>query len=515
MCGCTRTGQWTRPHQPNILFGCQRKPCHSADPRQPHVLPDFTLGLADISDWPARAGEAPWILDPKECLKLVRPGPDYTGPGSGNNSRKRKWKKKHHHGKKRELKVTNHGEGSDSLVWSHGGTGSNLEYSSSPDSSFSSTQKTQRDNTAGSTIQHGHSGSSDRTPLLSLGTVRKLDAGDFDDSPLSDRLDYEPSDGDQEMTIIEERPGTTIGNKGAGPADTEMGGKDTGRNPGNPGDTQDPVLPSTSTQQLGPTGPDTGTLALAVEIQALTSPALAITMAQIQEETATSDDNGDTNEEKIWLDAYKSIMRGLHVATQTLSDRYQQACLEVQGLVKQSLDLTTEKDRKFVSEASTALRRWVKAVQLAIDCLGKSVAEQSCLLEDARKAGMQIIKDILALYPPEDIKGTTDPANDLTVQVFTMARRHVEDAFLALHGQLLALVHQHVPLVQASVFLAAIFQIMCTYWQETDNMVLSQTIMPAQVVPNIWGVGRGSLRVCPCWVPQPALPAGWLHLLSG
>ena len=62
------------------------------------------------------------------------------------------------------------------------------------------------------------------------------------------------------------------------------------------------------------------------------------------------------------------------------------------------------------------------------------MAEQSHLLEDAQKAGMQIVKDILALYPPEDKKDTTDPANDLTVRAFTAARRHVEDAFLALHG---------------------------------------------------------------------------------
>ena len=125
------------------------------------------------------------------------------------------------------------------------------------------------------------------------------------------------------MTIIEEQPGTTVGNEGASPADTEMGSKDTGRNPGNPVDTQDPVLPSTSSQQLGPTGPDTGALASAVEIRALTLPALALTMAQIQEVTATSDDNGNTDEEKIWLDAYKGIMWGLHAATQTLLNGYQ------------------------------------------------------------------------------------------------------------------------------------------------------------------------------------------------
>ena len=187
------------------------------------------------------------------------------------------------------------------------------------------------------------------------------------------------------MTIVEEWPMTTIGDKGAGPGDTEMGGKDTGCKPGNPVDTRDPILPSTSSQQPGPTGPNTGALTSAVEIWALTLLALALTMAQIQEATATGDDNGDTEEEKIHLDAYKGIMRGLHAATQTLSNGYQRPCLEVQGLVKQSLNLSTHKDHKFMMEASTVLRRWMKAVQPAIDCLGKSMAKQSRLWRIPRR----------------------------------------------------------------------------------------------------------------------------------
>ena len=63
--------------------------------------------------------------------------------------------------------------------------------------------------------------------------------------------------------------------------------------------------------------------------------------------------------------------------------------------------------------ASPALHRWVKAIQLAIDCLRKSMAEQSQLLEDARKAGMDITKDILALYPKEDKTASVDSMNDL------------------------------------------------------------------------------------------------------
>ena len=227
---------------------------------------------------------------------------------------------------------------------------------------------------------------------------------------------------------------------------------------------------------------------------ALTSPALAITMAQIQEATANDGDNGDTDKEKAWLDTYKGVMWSLHKASHTLSERYQQACLEVQGLVNQSLSLSTEKDRRFIAEASTALRQWVKAVQPAIDCLRKSIAKQSHLLEDTRKAGMEITKEILAFYSLEGKKDPIDPLHNLTIRAFNTAWKHIEEAFLCLHHKLPVLVHQHVPPAQAGVLLAAIFQIMCTYWQEIDNMVLSQTIMLAQVIPNMWGVRQGIIE---------------------
>ena len=78
----------------------------------------------------------------------------------------------------------------------------------------------------------------------------------------------------------------------------------------------------------------------------------------------------------------KVSCRFLHAVTHTLSARYEKACIEVQGLVKQSLEKITTKDRDFVAGASSALCQWVKAVQPTIECLGKIIAEQSCLLED-------------------------------------------------------------------------------------------------------------------------------------
>ena len=161
---------------------------------------------------PAQDRGSSWILDPKECPKLVHPDPGSAGLGSTslgaeNGSWKRKNRKKHRRRLRSKLKVTNHGEGKDSPVWSHGGPGSRSESSASGvDSGFISTQKQQGVNTTGATIVKG-----DRTTLLSPATIKKLDARDYNNDPLSDHLDYKPSDDNQEMAIVEERSGTIVG----------------------------------------------------------------------------------------------------------------------------------------------------------------------------------------------------------------------------------------------------------------------------------------------------------------
>ena len=104
----------------------------------PFIPPDFTLGLPSVRDWPHWAGEPPWILDLEECPKPVCKVPvDSTGASSMDKGKKKKKKKKkkHSHSKKSErseLKVTNQGEGADTLVWTH--AGSTKDSSSSSDS---------------------------------------------------------------------------------------------------------------------------------------------------------------------------------------------------------------------------------------------------------------------------------------------------------------------------------------------------------------------------------------------
>ena len=112
---------------------------------------------------------------------LLNNGQASAGLAAKNSTRNRKNWKKHRHRPRSELKVTNRGEGRNEPVWSEEGPSSSSESSSGIDSGFSSTQKEQGVNIARATIQLG-----DQRPLLSPSTVKRLDARDFGDDPLSD-----------------------------------------------------------------------------------------------------------------------------------------------------------------------------------------------------------------------------------------------------------------------------------------------------------------------------------------
>ena len=97
-------------------------------------------------------------------------------------------------------------------------------------------------------------------------------------------------------------------------------------------------------------------------------------------------DPADIDDEKACQDAFQLIMQGFHAATRTLSDSYQQACKEVQNIVRRSMKKSTAMDHTFVWGASAAICRWVWAVQLAMNCMEESLEEQACLLQAAWQA---------------------------------------------------------------------------------------------------------------------------------
>ena len=192
-------------------------------------------------------------------------------------------------------------------------------------------------------------------------------------------------------------------------------------------------------------------------------------------------------------------MQGFHTATRTLSNEYQQACREVQTIVRKSLRKSTAIDCTFVWGASATIHRWVGDVHLAMDCMGESIEEQSCLLQEARKAGKEATEDILNLLPTEESPYITlvVPWEDILTPALTVTRNQTEKAVDAVNVQL-----------SAGVFLASLLQVMCSYRQEMDSMATSQVILLGQIMPNLWGVSRCLIEGLTLLGPL-SCPASW------
>ena len=86
-----------------------------------------------MKDWPWRAREPLWVLDPKEHPKSSHNEPADSTSSMDEGKKKKKKKKKHHRSKKTgnpELKVTTRGEGADTPVWTCGGSAKDSSSSS-------------------------------------------------------------------------------------------------------------------------------------------------------------------------------------------------------------------------------------------------------------------------------------------------------------------------------------------------------------------------------------------------
>ena len=145
-----------------------------------------------------------------------------------------------------------------------------------------------------------------------------------------------------------------------------------------------------------------------------------------------------------------------------------------------------------------------------MDCMEGSLEEQAQLLQRAWEAGKEATEDILALLPTEADPYLTPvvPQEDVLTPALKATHVHTEKAIEAVNAELSVLVHHHVPPQQARVFLATLFQVMCSYRQEMDRMAASQVVLPAQIIPNLWGISRSVMEGLTLLGP-PGCPASW------
>ena len=231
----------------------------------------------------------------------------------------------------------------------------------------------------------------------------------------------------------------------------------------------------------------------------LASPALAVAMAQMGQGVAL--DGG--KEDKARHEEYARVMKGLQAVTRIMSTGFEKASRAVQEIVSGTLEKVVLRDRRFIEGASSNLMRWIRAVQPAIDGLGWGVMAELRLRSDARRDGMKVAREILNPYGVGE-PGTvqTDLLQDIIVRAFAAAREPTELAIIEVHEQLAPLTSEFVPPGHERVFLAGVYNVICSYVQEVHSMVLGQAVVPTQIVPGIWGARRGILAKAPLLAPQ-------------
>ena len=457
--------------------------------------------------------------------------------------KKKRTRRKRKKGERRELKVTNAREGSDSPL-----------FSLSSDSGESDTTMADSGIHLGSPAPSGSGQLGTRVtasapaiptipPSPSSSPAAKRIRGDSEeyDGPLSARSGLSCSETDEEMLSVSEGSGgETIpmdtdapagqppatapqSEEAAAPAPTTTAAPSaatttttaapastiTTAAPAPTAPAPGPAITSTSSfgtggTNPGPPGPSTP-LATVVQARVLASPALAIAMAQFSRENPMQDINSNNN--KPHKD-YKGIIEGLNAVAKVMSTGFEEACVAVQETVNQALETATAHDRQFIKEASTSLIQWVRAVQPAMDCIGRPLHEHTQLLDSARQAGMRITRKILGFFTGEDDGEQTNPLSDIMVRAFAAARAPTDKAVASLHEQLPDLADQFIPPGQEGVFLSGAFSVIVLYYQEVNNMVLSQTVVPTQVVPGIWGARQGLLASVSLLAPQTC-PVSW------
>ena len=160
-------------------------------------------------------------------------------------------------------------------------------------------------------------------------------------------------------------------------------------------------------------------------------------------------------------------MKGLRAVTRIMSIGFEKASEAVKEVVSGTIEKVVLRDLHFIQGASSNLMRWIWAVQPAIDSLGRGAKAELRLRSDARRDGMKIAREILNPYGiGEPGTDQTDPLQDMIVRAFAAAQEPTELAIIDVHEQISPLTSEFVDPGQERVFLAGVYNVICSYVQE-------------------------------------------------
>ena len=260
-----------------------------------------------------------------------------------------------------------------------------------------------------------------------------------------------------------------------------------------PGFPQQPTIASTSQAPTVP--PD------AVPGQDVGLPAQIAdrSMTYLAQSLAVSSTRGNPD-----IGAFSRVMTALWKACGLMSEGFWEACLDVKVVVQMTLAEATAHNRAFATKAAKDLDLWTSALQLLFDTDAAMEAEMEIRRAHARSTG-QVVSDWILARSREVAKDKFPdggPVQMALLKSFAKVEERCMRTLKKVADQVLEIMAQHVLEGQVGVFLAALYQLICTQQQGITSMVVAQAGVPVHLGVNNWATTASMTRLFAQVIPD-------------
>ena len=227
-------------------------------------------------------------------------------------------------------------------------------------------------------------------------------------------------------------------------------------------------------------------------------------MTYLVQSLAISSAGGNPN-----IGAFSSVMTTLRKACGLMLEGFREVCLDVKVVVQMMLAEATSHDQAFAAKAAQDLDLWTSALQPLFDTDAVSEAEMETRRAHARVMG-QVISDRILAQSREVAKEKFPDGGPIQVALLQSVANVEERCMQTLKkvaDQVPKIMAQHVPEGQVGVFLAALYQLICTQQQRITSMVVAQAGVPVHLEVNNWATTTLMTRL----FTQVILGLGSLH----
>ena len=188
--------------------------------------------------------------------------------------------------------------------------------------------------------------------------------------------------------------------------------------------------------------------------------------------------------------AFSSVMTRLWEACGLMFQGFQEACLGVEVIVQNTLLEATAKDRAFTAKAAKDLGLWTSALQPLFDTDNISEADMEARRAHARHTGQVVSDQILGRTRQTNQSHLQDrgPVRAAILESFARVEEKCASTWEAVANRVQEILAQHILESQICVFLAALYQLMCTQQQGITSMVIAQAGVPVHLWVHSWAV---------------------------